>query len=270
VTLEEYCRGILEDGTLAAKLTPPPERLPDVAGRKPISIDQPVRAAGLELASGAGRLPPVRKLGDPEAAAVCLARFAHHELMAVELFAWAILRWPEAPDVLKRGWLHTLADEQRHFRLYEQRLWALGSSFEAHPCSDYFWRHAGAIADSPHGPRAFLCAMGLTLEQANLDFSAHYAEAFRVVGDVESAEVCDVVHRDEIGHVGQAAIWLRQLAPESSQLDAYNRAVPAPFSAARAKGRKFLEAPRLEAGLLPDFIQFVREARPESGSLSSS
>jgi len=263
MTLEEYCRRILESGSLEAKLAPPPGELQDDPGREPLRIDRPARASGLELEGGAGRLPPMRLLAEPAAAAACLARFAHHELMAVELFAWALLRWPELPAAQKRSFVETLADEQTHFRLYAERLEALGSSIEQHPCSDYFWRHAASIAGSPHGPRAFLCAMGLTLEQANLDFSAHYADAFRRVGDRESALVCERVHQDEIGHVRMSAFWLRRGAGTRSLQEVYEAAVPAPFSAARAKGRRFQTQAREQAGLDAEFIEFVRGARPE-------
>lgn len=262
--LEAYCLGILEGGSLADKLVPPPADLADRPGRSALHVDRPVRQPGLDLRGAAGRLPPLGRLADPAAAAACLARFAHHELMAVELFAWALLRWPELPDALKRGWLHTLADEQRHLRMYEERLGALGSSIAEHPCSDYFWRQAPAIAASAHGPKAFLCAMGLTLEQANLDFSALYADAFRRVGDVASAEVCERVHEDEIGHVRQAVVWTRRLDGCDSDLEAYRRLVPAPFEAARAKGRRFVASARQRAGLSEAFIAFVRDARPES------
>jgi uncharacterized ferritin-like protein (DUF455 family) len=134
--------------------------------------------------------------------------------MAVELYAWALLRWPQAPRGLRADWLGVLADEQRHCRLYLERLSAHRSDLASHTLSDYFWKHASAIAASRRGPQAFLCAMGLTLEQANLDFSLVYRDAFRAGGDEASARVCQRVHEDEIGHVALAARWLRALSPE--------------------------------------------------------
>ncbi|MDH3521610.1 MAG: ferritin-like domain-containing protein [Myxococcales bacterium] len=268
-TLRDFCRRILERGDLETKLAPLPRALDDSAPGPALHFASPARAPQLALGGGAERLPRPAELHAPAARARCLARFAHHELMAVELFAWALLRWPALPSRLRRVLLRILADEQRHCRLYLERLAAHGSRLEAHPRSDYFWRHAPTIAASPHGPRAFLCAMGLTLEQANLDFAPLYRDAFRAAGDERSAQVCERVHRDEIRHVRHAALWLRRLSGGQSELEAYTEAVPFPFAATRAKGRRFDAAARRSAGLSPEFIEAVRSAgaapRPARG-----
>lgn len=258
------CRRILLRGDLEAKLAPPPPRLPDP--REPaLALEAPARDPELALTRGAGKLPRPAALADPAARARCLARFAHHELMAVELFAWALLRWPDLPRRMRREWLGVLADEQRHCRAYLGRLAALGSHLGEHPRSGYFWSHARTIAQSPHGPRAFLCAMGLTLEQANLDFSALYRDAFREAGDEASARVCEQVHRDEVRHVRVAAHWLRQLSePGRSDAELYASCTPFPFGATRAKGRRFDAEARRAAGLSEAFIEAVRRA--QSGS----
>jgi uncharacterized ferritin-like protein (DUF455 family) len=227
-----------------------------------VRVRAPARAPGLELRSGVDPLPRPHELRAPAARARCLARFAHHELMAVELFAWALLRFPALPPALRRGFLRVLAEEQTHCRLYLEPLRALGSDLSDHSLSDYFWKHEPALAGSPHGPRAFLCAMGLTLEQANLDFSLLYRDAFRDAGDAASARACQRVHDDEVGHVRLAAAWLRRLSPDArDEIEAYERAVPFPFAAGRAKARRFDAAARRRAGLSPAFIAHVREAR---------
>lgn len=260
-SIAELCRRILASGDLWTKLTPPPPRLPDVP-HPAIALERPARDADLALTSGADKLPRPGALSDPAARARCLARFAHHELMAVELFAWALLRWPDLPRRMRRELLRVLEDEQRHCRAYLGRLAALGSQLREHPRSDYFWKHARTIADSPHGPRAFLCAMGLTLEQANLDFSAMYRDAFREVGDEPSARVCEQVHRDEVGHVRIAVRWLRELSePGLDDAELYAACTPFPFAATRAKGRRFDAEARRAAGLSEAFIESVRRAR---------
>jgi uncharacterized ferritin-like protein (DUF455 family) len=186
--------------------------------------------------------------------------------MAVEYFAWALLRWPELPSALRRGLLAALADEQRHCRLYLERLAAHGAVFESDDHSDYFWRQAPAIAASPAGPRAFLSAMGLTLEQANLDFTLTYRDAFAAAGDSETAAVCQIVHDEEIAHVALAARWLirlseNQAASADDDLELYLESVPFPLGPARAKGRRFDATSRRRAGLSPRLIEHVRRAR---------
>jgi len=266
VTVRESCRRILESGNLEAKLAPlvgpSGEALSDEPAGPPLCFDRPVRDPELEMHGGVESLPRPGELASREARARCLARFANHELMAVEFFAWALLRWPNLPTELRRGFVAVLADEQLHCRLYLGRLRALGSALSDHRLSDYFWKHAPAIAASPHGPRAFLCAMGLTFEQANLDFTLIYRDGFRNAGDEKSAQICQRIHDDEVGHVRLAARWLRALAPEGQgEIEAYQEAVPYPLAAARAKGRRFDEAARRRAGLSGEFIAFVRGAR---------
>ena len=265
-TLRQYCSGILGSGDLESKLFPPHQRdgrlLDDRNPGPALYIAHPVRNPEIAMASGLPNLPRVGALKQPEARTKCLARFAHHELMAVELFAWALLRWPDLPSELRREFALVLADEQRHCRLYIDRLTDLGGTFFAPPYSNYFWKLVPAIAKSSQGPSAFLAAMGLTLEQANLDFTLLYSEAFAAAGDQQSADVLLQVHEDEIQHVAMAARWLKVLGPPGSDLiEAYSEAVPFPFSAARAKARQFDVTSRRRAGLGEAFINFVRAAQ---------
>jgi len=262
-----FCLRLLESGDLGTKLAPPrsPDGalLPDASPGPAVHVDHPARDASLRMAGGAERLPRPHQLVDAAARAICLARFAHHELMAAELFAWALLRWPDLPAGLRRALVRILEEEQTHCRLYLHRLEELGHSLSDFTHSDYFWRHAPAIAAAPGGPRAFLAAMGLTLEQANLDFAALYRDAFRDAGDEESARVCEQVHEDEIGHVRLASEWLLRLDPDGrgDPIRAYEAAVPFPLAASRAKGRRFDAEARRRAGLSEAFIEYVRHAR---------
>lgn len=268
-SLEAFCLAVLQAGDLETKLRPPTgadgRPLPDEPGPPILDIERPAREAALAMGPGGGALPAPSALGDPDARRECLSRFAHHELQAVEYFAWALLRWPEAPAELRRGLVSALTDEQRHCRLYLDRLEALGGGFETGDHSDYFWQQAPAIAASDAGLRAFLAAMGLTLEQANLDFTLTYRDAFREAGDEESAAICQVVHDDEVAHVALAVRWLRRLSAgeddEGADLRDYLESVPFPLGPARAKGRRFEVAPRKRAGLSTAMIDHVREAR---------
>jgi uncharacterized ferritin-like protein (DUF455 family) len=272
--IHEFCLRVLNSGDLESKLTAPTDdaghRLPDTPRGPAVFIDRPTRCPDLRMTAGSERLPRPGLLGDPDHRIRCLARFAHHELMAVELFAWALLRWPSLPDALRRGLLSALVDEQRHCRLYLARLDYHGGNFESDDHSDYFWQQARTIAASAAGPRAFLAAIGLTLEQANLDFTLTYRDGFAAAGDEASAAVCQLVHDEEITHVALAARWMGRLddsgeedvnGDSGTDLDRYLAAVPFPLGPARAKGRRFEVAPRRRAGLSEEMIEFIRLAR---------
>ena len=265
-SLREHALRILERGDLESKLAAPfdpaGELLPDLAPGPARFVARPARDPELAMRPGAERLPRPGELHAARARAACLRRFAHHELMAVELFAFALLLWPDGPAELRRGFARALADEQRHCRMYLERLAAHGGALADEPLSDYFWKHAAAIAAHPRGLAAFLAALGLTLEQANLDFTLLYAEGFRRAGDLESARVAELVHADEQRHVRLAAEWLARLAPPGEdEVRAYTASVPFPLEAARAKGRRFDAAARRAAGLSEAFIEHVRDAR---------
>ncbi len=268
-TAEEFCYQLLTHGELAVKLTPPrrPDGrlLPLTVDAPPRRLSEPARTAELRMRPGAEPLPGLGRLRDPQARALCLERFAHHELQAIELFAWMLLAFPgpPLPPGLRRAMLLTLEEEQAHLRLYLDRLhdhgWGLGRS----TLSDYLWQHHEGVLRAPQPALAFLCAMGLTFEQANLDFTLLYRDGFRAAGDEASAQVLQRVHDEEIRHVRVAMHWLRRLKdPACSEVETYQAAVPFPLSAARAKGRRFDIAARHRAGLPDAFIAHIRSARP--------
>lgn len=266
-TLSSYCLALLRSDTLEAKLFPPRQqdgsRLPDPPAACPLWIDAPGRPAAWAMCKGSDRLPKLAALHDPAARARCLARFAHHELCAVELFAWALLAFPDAPPALRRGFVGALEEEQEHLRLYLGRLAALGDAGPMPPHADYLWQQASRIRESEHPLASFLCAMGLTLEQANLDYTLLYRDAFRSAGDEEGAQVLQRVHDDEIRHVALAAHWLPRVAPDvGDEVERYTRHVPFPLSPVRAKARRFDVAARRRAGLGDAFIAHIRDARP--------
>lgn len=273
-TLRQFCSGILASGDLKSKLSPPRQQdgqpLDDSNPGHPLYIAHPVRNPEIAMAAGLPNLPEVDELKRPEGRIKCLARFAHHELMAVELFAWALLRWTELAAELRQAFLRVLADEQRHCRLYVDRLTELGGTFFEPPHSNCFWKHVPAISESPHGPSAFLAGVGLTLEQANLDLTLLYREAFAAAGDKQSADVLLRVHEDEINHVAMAAHWIKLLGPPGSDLiEAYSEAVPFPLSAAGARARRFDVSARQRAGLGEAFIEFVRRAQSSQDDLGA-
>jgi uncharacterized ferritin-like protein (DUF455 family) len=263
-----FASRILDDGALAAKLMPPRDGSgklldDDDVRAPPRFVSAPARAEGLTLVDGRERLPKVGELKSADARAATIARFAHHELMAVELFAWALLAFPNADRALRRALLVALEEEQRHLALYLERLAAHGSVLSDHRLNGYFWKVLPVRADDGATMLTFLTAMGLTLEQANLDFTRIYEDAFRTVGDDETADVVHIVHEDEIGHVALAQRFSRKIDDVTrSDVERYRATVPFPLSAARAKGKRFSDDARRRAGLSEEMIAFVKAARP--------
>jgi uncharacterized ferritin-like protein (DUF455 family) len=276
-TIAAWARQILAGGELADKLAAPPVDdgvAPVDVALDAVDIEAPARVPALAMVDGAAKLPPLSALTSTDARAMTLSRFAHHELMAIELFAWALLRFPPGPGVaaaLRRGWVAALVEEQAHLRLYLDRLAAHGVTFGDVPLSGYFWKLLPAVRAAPDPLRAFLCAQGLTLEQANLDFTVLYRDAFRVAGDEASALVMQRVHDDEIAHVRLARAWLVR-GDDAADADrrCYEQHVPFPLSAARAKGRRFEVGARRRAGLSESFIAYVRDARPYASDARGS
>jgi uncharacterized ferritin-like protein (DUF455 family) len=257
--LQDVARRILQGGSLADKLMvfdsaaladggPLLDRVPDA----------PMRAAGLAIRAGAEKLPALKDLGRDAARAECLHRFANHELQAVELFAWAALRFPDTPWSFRVGLMRTLTEEQAHLRAYLQRMETYGMGLEDAPLSANFWEHVGLM----DRPQVFACAMGLTLESANLDFTLLYRDAFARAGAPLDAAVMQQVHTDEVGHVAWSLSWLRRFKdPSHSDLQAYLHSTPFPLGLHRAKGRNFVASARRSAGLDAGFIQAMRDAR---------
>lgn len=214
---------------------------------------EPARPERLQIAprKECKPLPHPSSLRDPAMRVRCLHTFANHELMALELMAWALLAYPDTPPAFRRGLGWLIQEEQRHLRLYMERIEALGARFGDLPVNDHFWR----VAPSLETPAQWVCAMNLTFEQANLDHAPAFAAHFRAVGDEACAALMDQITEDEIKHVGFGVRWLSQFAPHApSQFDAFIENLTGYNSPDRARGHELNAAAREGAGLDEDFI----------------
>lgn len=255
--LREYAQRVVGESTLAAKIDAPPAELSDLEPGPPLRIAEPARPPELGIVGARqARVPPIIGYPDPHQRARILHALANHEFQAAELFAWAILAFPDTPAAFRRGLLSILVDEQRHFRLYEARLETLGHSFGDFPVTGHFWNRIGDI----QSPLDFICAMGLTFENANLDFAAEYAEAARSFGDEETADVLELVHEEEIRHVAFAWRWLSKLAPDEEPWSTYIAHLKPPLGPGRARGKSFDRSSRVRAGIDDDFIEKLATA----------
>lgn len=262
--LRDYALRIVETNDLTTKLERPPSPLTDERPGPALRIDEPGRPRELRIVPAErARVPSLRAMPDPAQRARIVHALANHELQAVELFAWAILAFPEAPAEYRRGLRAILTDEQRHTRMYAACLLNYGARFGDFPVSGYFWSKVPDLTT----PLRFACAMGLTFENANLDHTEIQAREARRVGDEELASVIEVVHRDEIRHVRFGWTWLARLKePSQTMWEAYRANVTWPLRPELARGREFYAEPRLAAGMDEAFVEALathdEEPRP--------
>lgn len=259
MNVRDYARSIIEADTLEGKLAPPPGDLDDSRPGPPLRIDAPARPARLAIAHRI-KVPPPQGMSDPAQRARIVHALANHELQAAELFAWALLAFPEAPAPFRRGLLGILADEQRHCRLYMACMEAHGVHLGDYPVTGHFWNKLAPVTT----PLAFVCTMGLTFENANLDFAAQYARGAEDAGDLALARALAQVHADEVRHVHFAWRWLTQLKPAAqSPWEAYLATVEWPLGPARARGKDFDTDSRRAAGLDDEFIAHLAATDPK-------
>jgi uncharacterized ferritin-like protein (DUF455 family) len=253
--LREFAEQVLFATTLEEKLRAPGELTDERPGPALVTPVAPGRPANLIFKPhGTGdksEFPGLHQLEKDHERGKLLHFFGNHELLATELMALVLLKFPDAPAAFRQGILRTLQDEQEHTRLYMERMKTCGIALGDFPVSGYFWR---CVAPMEH-PIDYVAGLCLTFEQANLDFAGHYGRNLATVGDAGSAKLLEKIYRDEIGHVAYGLKWFRRWKnPGESDWDAFCRTLKFPLSPQRAKGFLLNVEGRRAAGLDPQFI----------------
>lgn len=241
----------LAPAPLGLTLDPPSKlsyRTPDRPGR-------PEKLRPRSASETRTKIPSTEQLGNEDHRSVLLHFFCNHELLAVELMALALLKFPDAPDAFRRGLLHTLQEEQEHTRLYLDRMAATGTEFGDHSLSSMIWDHISTM----ESPIEYVSRLSLTFEQSNLDYAHHYSKAFARVGDDVTSNLLAKIYKDEIAHVGYGLKWLRRFKEQKqTDWDAWHGSLAHPLSPIRAKAPEgsvpFNSEGRKKAGLSDDFI----------------
>ena len=252
--LREFAEQILFATTLEEKLRRPANITDERPGDAIVAPAAPGRPALLRFktkAAARSEFPAVTALEQEHERGRLLHFFANHELLATELMALVLLRFPNAPAAFRRGVLQTLADEQEHTRWYIERMAQSGIQFGELPVSGYFWRAISVMEN----PIDYVAGLSLTFEQANLDFARQFAQKFEEVGDRVTAQLLEKIYRDEIAHVAYGLKWFRRWKnPNESDWEAFCHQLKFPLSPRRAKGVVLNVEGRRAAGLDPQFI----------------
>ena len=212
--------------------------------------DTPARPTSPELLPP-NRMPKRGKAGSERSRFALLHALAHIELNAIDL-AWDMVGRFGAgmPRAFLDDWVRVGDDVARHFVLLDDRLRELGGGYGDLPAHDGLWQAAAATA---HDLPARLAVVPQVLEARGLDVTPTMAQRIRSAGDMRSAEILEIIYRDEITHVAAGNRWFRWAcdANGSPPVEAFQALVSAHFRGELKP--PFNDLARSEAGLTPDF-----------------
>ena len=262
-SVERWCWDLVLCEDLVGKLEPgeAPKSSLDSSweGSAPVRrLQAPGRPPELEVVDRNAKTPRRGAMVHVEKRARLFHTMAHHELQAAELFAWALLAFPETPQSFRKALLHLAQEELRHLHLYLDHLKTLGHAYGDWPVRDWFWERVPSSPDALH----FVAFVGLGLEGANLEHAARFAEWFREAGDEEGALVLDQVEREEVAHVTTAHTWFERFAGEPLDYDRWASLLPKPLSPALLRGLPLNRKARTRAGLPAEFLKRLEDESP--------
>ncbi len=247
---------ILESPHLEDKLTPLDQYSIDLLLGDDFIYQEPVTLPGrdfrIQMSDEKSKIPRLEHLNEPRNIAISFHHFANHELMAIELFAYGVLKFPSAPKGAIRGFLKSLMDEQEHFKMYQSRMNQLGVGFGEKPLNKLFWKQIEKMQTL----EKFVAVMSISFEGANLDYTRVYKKAFDFHGDFASSEIMEKIYLDELKHVKRGLAVFKSLKPDNlSEWDYFTSLLEYPFTPRRAKGYLYFPETRIKAGLGEEFAK---------------
>ncbi|MEP4378897.1 MAG: ferritin-like domain-containing protein [Alphaproteobacteria bacterium] len=185
--------------------------------------ERPARPAKPDL------LPPAdvprRKINRGTAGRIAqIHALAHIELNAIDL-AWDIIArfsGRSLPRAFYDDWVRVAEEEARHFGLLADRLTDFDAVYGDLPAHDGLWDSA---IETRHDLAARLAVVPLVLEARGLDVTPMMIAKLRTVDDDATADLLEIIYRDEIGHVEIGQRWFefecarRGLAPQGHWRD---------------------------------------------------
>ncbi len=194
VALTQHCAGAFAAGELG---------LPqDAAAPEPIGMPGRPPRPGLVHP----RELPRRGLGSAEGRAAFIHAIAHIELNAIDL-AWdAVYRFRGLPDGFYADWVAVANDESRHFVLLRDRLRAHGHEYGDFDAHNGLWEMCEKTA---HDGLARMALVPRVLEARGLDVTPAMIVKLRGLGDAATADVLELILREEVAHVAAGSRWYR-------------------------------------------------------------
>ncbi|GAB4138716.1 MAG: hypothetical protein Tsb009_07090 [Planctomycetaceae bacterium] len=256
--IREFAERILRADTLDEKLRRAEFPFTDNHPGKSWRPEEPVRPQNLQFAPrrAAPAMPRPTVFHIREKRGIAHHIMANHELQAVEVMAFVLCAFPNAPRQFRSGLAKIIDDEQRHTHMHAERAAELNVPFGSQPVNCYIWKKALAFENLLD----YLAGLPLTFEGRNLDHSLEFESYFLDAGDRKSAAIMRAIHRDEIEHVRFGIHWLRQLKPSHlSDWETYTAHLKWPLRPSKARGETFQRTARQQAGLSDEFIDSLRQ-----------
>ena len=149
---------------------------------------------------------PRRGFGSTEGRAAFVHSIAHIEFNAIDL-AWdAVYRFREMPHDFYADWVSVAHDEARHFTMLRKRLNDLGHDYGDFDAHNGLWEMAEKTA---HSALERMALVPRVLEARGLDVTPGMIVKLRQIGDDATADILDVILREEVGHVAAGSRWYR-------------------------------------------------------------
>ena len=176
----------------------------DAAIATPAPIRMPGRPAKPKLVHP--RELPRRGFGSDEGRAAFIHAVAHIEFNAIDL-AWdAVYRFRDMPRDYYADWVAVAHDEARHFSMLRDRLRALGYDYGDFDAHNGLWEMAEKTA---HDGLARMALVPRVLEARGLDVTPAMIVKLRALGDDATADILDIILREEVAHVAAGSRWYR-------------------------------------------------------------
>jgi uncharacterized ferritin-like protein (DUF455 family) len=172
----------------------------------PAQIGMPGRPLRPRLVSP--RDLPRRGFGTPEGRAAFIHAVAHIEFNAIDL-AWdAVYRFRGMPTAYYADWVGVASDEARHFLMLRARLRDFGHDYGDFDAHNGLWEMAEKTA---HDALARMALVPRVLEARGLDVTPGMIVKLRALGDDATADILEVILREEVAHVAAGSQWYRWL-----------------------------------------------------------
>lgn len=186
-----------------------------------------------------------RAMNTVEGRAVLIHALAHIEFNAINLALDVIWRFADMPTTFYTDWLKVAHEEALHFSLLSAHLNTFGYAYGDFPAHNSLWEMA---AKTESDLLARIALVPRTMEARGLDATPAVRAKLAQAGDLQGAEILDIILRDEIGHVAIGNHWFTYLCNQRklNTIDTY-AALAKQYAAPTLRGPFNIEA-RLAAG----------------------